>query len=268
MDGILTLLLHPVTLLPDGDLSDWITEFFESRSRESSGNFTPDGTSASSTTSNPISTAGEQFETALDILECFRDYEDKFAEMLPEIKEAISAEMISKVQNGDLSPLNLIVEMFANRFGISCGFDIIPAPTKIKATQAIAKCAILHKANIQDLIQRAKSGDAESAIKLVKVDPLFLSDSCLKSVIREAAVKNDDSFFNKLADAAKFKFDLKGKKLVRFSLYVIFAFDLKIPAYELQQLIDPDGLLFGGDYGFEKFVTRCRKEFASTNPVK
>jgi hypothetical protein len=62
-------------------------------------------------------------------------------------------------------------------------------------------------------------------LDLIKVDKLFLTDSCTARVIRQAEFQNDRTFFKQLAKAIGYKPQLGSKKVCRLYLCVIFNAD-------------------------------------------
>lgn len=112
------------------------------------------------------------------------------------------------------------------------------------------------------LINRARNGDVEAVLNLIRVDRLFLTDSCTANVIRQAEFHNDRPFFEKLATAVKYKPRLGWKKRCRLYLSILFSMAAPLPPLvKLQLRVDPDGTRFKSFLAFERFVQRCGKDF-------
>jgi hypothetical protein len=133
---------------------------------------------------------------------------------------------------------------------------------RFRAGRAIALCLVLHKKDARVLINRARQGDVQAALDLVKVDKLFLTDSCTSKVIRQAEFQNDRPFFKRLARAITYKPQLGWKKGCRLYLYALFAKAAPLPSLAMLQLrVDPQGTRFRTSPAFEQFVERCREDF-------
>lgn len=131
-----------------------------------------------------------------------------------------------------------------------------------RACLATGRCLILHKSHPSVLIDRARQGDKRAVLDLIKVDKLFLSDSCSAPVIRQAEFRNDRPFLKQLAKAIAYKPRLGWKKGCRLYLYMIFAVTPQLPALPILHLrVDPEGTRFKTSAAFERFVERCREDF-------
>jgi hypothetical protein len=131
-----------------------------------------------------------------------------------------------------------------------------------RAARAAALCQLLYKADPNVLMNRARKGDVEAALRLIRVDRLFLTDSSTTKVIRQAEFQNDRAFFRKLATAVNYRPRLGWKKGCRLYLYILFAMAAPLPPLvKLQLRVDPDGTRFRSFPAFERFVQRCGKDF-------
>jgi hypothetical protein len=100
-------------------------------------------------------------------------------------------------------------------------------------------------------------------LSLIKIDKLFLTDSCTTGVIRQAELQNDRRFLGKLARAVAYEPKTNWRQGCRLYLYGLLSFGAPIPSLpKLQLRLDPQGRRFKTAGAFEKFVERSRKEFA------
>lgn len=133
---------------------------------------------------------------------------------------------------------------------------------RCRAGRAEALCLVLYKTHATVLIDRARHGDVQAVLDLIKVDRLFLTDSCTAKAIRQAQFQNDLPFFNQLARTVTYKRQLGWKKGCRLYLYVLFAIALPLPPLaSLHLRVDPQGTRFRTSAAFEKFVERCREDY-------
>jgi hypothetical protein len=133
---------------------------------------------------------------------------------------------------------------------------------KCRAGRATALCLLINKTHITVPIARAEGGDARAVLDLIKVDKLFLSDSCTSKVIRKADFRNDREFLTQLARAIAYKPHLGWKKSCRLYFYVVFSLEISLPAPAmLVHWIDSHGMKFKTFSAFERFFERCREDF-------
>jgi hypothetical protein len=131
-----------------------------------------------------------------------------------------------------------------------------------RASRAGAFCMLLYRENPLSLIEQARSGNPEAVIKLIKIDKLFLTDSCTSQVIRRAELQNDRSFLGQLTRAINYKPKTGWRQGCRLYMYILFMLGAKMPSLTaLWSRVDPEGTKFGTFDAFEKFVERSRKEF-------
>jgi len=133
---------------------------------------------------------------------------------------------------------------------------------RCRAGRAEALCLVLCKTHARVLINRARHGDVQAVLDLIKVDSLFLTDSCTAKVIRQAEFQNDRPFLKQLARVMKNKPKLGWKKGCRLYLYILFAMAVPLPSLAMLHVrVDPQGTRFKTFPAFEKFVERCREDF-------
>jgi hypothetical protein len=131
-----------------------------------------------------------------------------------------------------------------------------------RASRAGALCMVFHKKNPLSLIDQARGGNREAVLKLIKLDKLFLTDSCTAQVIRRAELQNDRMFLGQLARAVTYKPKTNWRQGCRLYIYMFCMLGVEMPtSTALWHRVDPDGKQFASFDGFEKFVERSRKEF-------
>ncbi len=109
---------------------------------------------------------------------------------------------LEALQRGDSSAAEKIraelVKGFSQKFKQQITRESISALGSLvargRASRAVAMCMSLYKENPLLLIERARGGDREAVLKLIKIDKLFLTDSCTGHVIRRAELQNDRTF--------------------------------------------------------------------------
>jgi len=144
---------------------------------------------------------------------------------------------------------------------------LLPSLARCRAGRAGALCLVLYKSHPVSLIGRARSGNREAVLKLIKIDKLFLTDSCTADVVRGAELLNDDPFLSRLARAVTYKPRITWRQGCRMYLYVLLSWGGAIPTLpKLQLRLDPEGTRFRTFGAFQKFVERSRKEFAKMFP--
>jgi len=131
-----------------------------------------------------------------------------------------------------------------------------------RASRAGAMCMALYKEHPLSLIEQARGGNREAVLKLIKIDKLFLTDSCTSQVIRKAELQNDRSFLGQLSRAVTYKPKTNWRVGCRFYIYMLRIFQGEMPSLTaLWHRVDPDGKHFSSFDAFERFVQRSRKEF-------
>ena len=131
-----------------------------------------------------------------------------------------------------------------------------------RAARAGALCMALYREHPLSLIDQARGGNREAVLKLVKLDKLFLTDSCTAPVIRRAELHNDRSFLGQLARAVTYRPKTNWRVGCRLYLYALFMLSAEVPSLtRLWHRMDPYGKHFASFEAFEKFVERARKEF-------
>lgn len=112
------------------------------------------------------------------------------------------------------------------------------------------------------LIDQARRGNPKAVINLIKIDKLFLTDSCTHQVIRQAGLQNNRVFLGQLTRASKYKPKTNWRQGCRLYIYLLLALKLNLPSLTaLWHRVDPEGEHFVTFGAFEKFAERSRKEF-------
>jgi hypothetical protein len=131
-----------------------------------------------------------------------------------------------------------------------------------RASRVGALCMVLYKKNPLSLIDQARRGNREAVLKLIKLDKLFLTDSCTAQVIRRAELQNDRIFLGQLARAVTYKPKTNWRQGCRLYIYMFCMLGVEMPSSTtLLHRVDPDGKHFASSGAFERFVERTRKEF-------
>jgi hypothetical protein len=135
----------------------------------------------------------------------------------------------------------------------------------MRATRALAMCLSVHGAHPLSLIARATKGDRRAALDLIKVDKLFLHDSCTQSLIKKAELQNDQAFMKQLARAQVFVPKLPPREMQRLYFYQLFLMEqagIELPPQsELWRILDPRGQEYDTLSSFERDLQRRRKSF-------
>ena len=189
-----------------------------------------------------------------------RIVEESFSDIKNEIQSYIPA-----LRNDDFSPLNIWLQNIADKLGITGNVQIIPSAAVFRAIQVELKCLVFYRTSAARLIEKAKGGDKDAVLKLIRADYLFFDDPCTKSVINRAALDNDEAFFSSPKNALK----ITEKDLVRIGIYLFSAIESKKTKVEIRNLLDPDWTKFKereekeegeASSGFEQFVKRARRD--------
>ena len=196
---------------------------------------------------------------------------------LGDVPPADMQRMLAALNKGNISAANQVrsemVEQLYQKLGkritIETLLALLPSLARCRAGRAGALCLVLYKSHPVSLIAQARSGNREAVLKLIKIDKLFLTDSCTAEVIRRAELLNDHPFLQRLARAVTYKPRITWRQGCRMYLYVLLSLGGAIPTLpKLQLRLDPDGTRFRTFGAFQKFVERSRKEFAKMFPER
>jgi hypothetical protein len=228
-------LTAPADGLPDGNLSDWLTE-------------------------EPDRWGLETLKQMLKICRLIADPENAriFRETCEEMKDELD-KFTPQFKKRDFSPMNLLIKKLGQKVGINGDLELVPNSKMLRVTQAEIKCLTLHRTPLRKLVEKAKKGEQGAVLQLIKVDSLFLRDSCTAAVIQEALTKKDRWFLNSMASALRWKFKFTKKDNVRVMIYIFCGLDIEMPYRKLRNLLDPSWNKFK-ELSFDQFVVRCRRE--------
>ena len=196
--------------------------------------------------------------------------EKRLATLLSNISPEDAQRLSSALHSNDVKGVQAAQSAIVDKLGRQVTEGMTPARAaafaamvgRCRAGRAAALCRLLYKTDPIVLINRARNGDVQALLNLIKVDRLFLTDSCTAKVIRQAEFQNDRPFFRKLATAVNYSPRLGWKKGCRLYLYILFAMAAPLPPLvKLQLRVDPDGTRFRSFSAFERFVQRCGKDF-------
>jgi hypothetical protein len=200
-----------------------------------------------------------------------RDQNEKqFTDLLGDISLGETHRIMAAVQKGDISALNKvrseIVQKLIPKFTKQITQENVASFSALvkrcRAGRAVALCLVLYKEHPLSPIARARAGDQRAVLNLIKIDKLFLSDSCTTQVLRQAELGCDRKFLSQLAKALTYKPKTGWRTVCRLYLYFLFILEPRFPTLPILQLrLDPEETRFRSFPAFEKFVERCRKEF-------
>jgi hypothetical protein len=198
-----------------------------------------------------------------------RKEETQLPDLLGKVSSGALQQVVESLQERDMQSFNdarsAMVQTLSQDFAKNVPSENIAAlgalAARARAARAAALCAVLYKTHALSLISQARSGDGRAVLKLIKIDKLFLTDSCTAQVIHRAELRIDRVFLRQLAKAITYKPKMRWRQACKLYMYLILASPFPLPSLPILQLrIDPDGSRFKTSGAFEKFVERCRKE--------
>lgn len=186
-------------------------------------------------------------------------------EVIYQAQKLLPAKDLTELENScrsrDFAGLNLGCHKILERAGPNWKLDVPEFLETFKAAQVGFRCLALYKTTPILLIDRARQGDQRAALDLVKLDKLFQTDACTQEVLRKAALENDYGFSEKLSGAIEYRAQFTRRHAFQVYFYGLFALGIELPKiFELQTTLDPEGTEFPGDYGFERYLERRRKD--------
>jgi len=248
----------------EGEISNWIEQAAEKP--------TQTGVSAAQATTKKTVERDVLRQSLVLSVDPRSEEEKRLATLLSDISPGHAQRLTSAMHSNDVKGVQAAQSAIVEKLGKRVTEGMTPARADAfgsvvgrgRAARAAALCVLLYKTDPTVLINRARNGDVEAALRLIRVDRLFLTDSCTAIVIRQAEFQNDCPFFRKLATAVSYRPTLGWKRGCRLYLYILFAMGEPLPSLaKLQLRVDPDGTRFGKFSAFERFVERCRKDFAN-----
>jgi hypothetical protein len=170
-------------------------------------------------------------------------------------------ELEESCRNRDFAGLNLRCQKILERAGSNWRFNSLEFLEMFRALQVGFRCLALYKANPIYLIERARQGDQDAALDLIRLDKLFLTDACTREVLRRAVLEQDCRFSERLSVAIGYKAEFTRRHAFQVYFYGLFALGIELPKiFELQTTLDPEGIEFPGDFAFERYLERRRKD--------
>ncbi len=214
-----------------------------------------------------------QRELMREMIDLMVDPQKKEEIQIGKLTASIDSEALNQtmeaLQRGDKAAAEKIradlVETVSQRFKKQATRESVSALGRLaargRASRAGAMCMALYKENPLGLIEQARSGDRQAVLKLIKIEKLFLTDSCTSQVIRRAELQHDRIFLGQVARAVTYKPKTNWRVGCRFYIYMLCTLGVEMPSLmTLWHRVDPNGHHFKSYDAFEKFVERSRKE--------
>ena len=126
------------------------------------------------------------------------------ARHIKETRGNVTNELNAVLPEKSLELLN--VWGFPKEFHPPSGVSVDNVRQMLRAFRAGVICISINKTHPLTLIARALRGDRQAVLDLVKVDRLFLHDTCTESVIRNSEMLNDGGFLDQLVRAQEYEF--------------------------------------------------------------
>jgi hypothetical protein len=183
-------------------------------------------------------------------------------ELIAIVESSCSRELLNQLvqeahEKRDFRYLNSCIGQIADKAGLR-EFSAIECCELLRATQVAMRVLVWYRCSPLELIDRARRGDQEAVLDLVRIDRLFLVDSCTQDVIRRAVLENDNSFTSRLGRIEQPKFGRR--HACEWYFYTLAIFGLQPPLDRLRLVIDPEDKAFPKLYDFSKCFERRRKE--------
>jgi hypothetical protein len=136
---------------------------------------------------------------------------------------------------------------------------------QIRSTRALVLSMALLNEHPIVVMKRAANGDRRAVLDLVKIDSLFLHDSCCNAVIRHAELQEDEKFLDQLRRAVGYQCRLHSRDVKRVYYYILFTIEasgVSLPTLkELWSTVDPLGRDYDSLFAFERAFQRQRLVF-------
>lgn len=251
-------LQHPV----EGEISNWIEQAAEKLSQTG-------GSAAQATAKKTVERDVLRQSLALTV-DPRSEEEKRLATLLSDISPEDAQRLSSAMHSNDAERVQAAQSAIVEKLGQRVMEGMTPARAAAfgsivgrgRAARVTALCLLLYKTAPRVLINLARNGDVQAVLNLIRLDRLFLTDSCTVKLIRQAEFQNDRMFFGKLATAVNYRPTLGWKRGCRLYLYILFEMAETLPPLVKVQLrVDPDGTRFKSFPAFERFVQRCGKDF-------
>src|SRR5438876_6248895 len=107
-----------------------------------------------------------------------------------------------------------------------------------------------------------------AVLDLIKLDKLFLLDSCTEQVLGKALLSGDKAFNDQLARAQLFKPVFTRRDACEIYMILLAGLRINLPSYvKLRMILDPECKTFPGNYDFQKCFERRKKQIVSVGDV-
>ena len=183
-------------------------------------------------------------------------------ELLGVLEDRCSHELVQHVviscETRDFERLRTSIEQMATKAGFS-EFSALALFASLRAVQAAMRCLVWYRISPLVLIEKARKGDRDATLDLIRIDRLFLVDACSQNVLRQVSMANDKAFTARLGriESARPKFGRR--EACEFYFYTLALFRLR-PSPRLRLAIDPKDKAFPKMYDFSKcFERRCKE---------
>jgi hypothetical protein len=192
---------------------------------------------------------------------------DSAKEVIYQAQKLLPAKDLTELEDfwriRDFAGLNVRCQKILERTAPNWRLNVLECLETLRAAQVTFRSLASCKTNPIYLIERARQGDQDAALDLIRLDKLFLTDACTREVLRKATFEDDSGFSARLAAAIEYKAEFTRRHAFQVYLYGLFALGIELPKiFELHTTLDPEGTEFPGDYGFERYVERRRKDLA------
>lgn len=200
------------------------------------------------------------------IAQAFKRIQDPwFAErLMKQVNQALPAESLSAIQanleRSQFGEVNRLCKEALRKAGGDGDIDVVGLIAIIRATQTAYRCVARYRISPIELIENARNGDRKAVLTLIKLDKLFLLDSCTQDVLQKALLSGDQSFNDQVARAQLFKPRFTRRDGCEVYMVILVALRLKLPPLaQLRMVLDPDGTAFPKTYDFEKCFERRKR---------
>ena len=127
------------------------------------------------------------------------------------LEDQCSQELLQQVltssETRDFERLKISIEKMATKAGFS-EFSALALFASLRAVQAAMRCLVWYRISPLVLIEKARKGDRDATLDLIRIDRLFLVDACTQNVLRQVSMGNDKAFTARLGriESARPKF--------------------------------------------------------------
>jgi hypothetical protein len=157
----------------------------------------------------------------------------------------------SNLESSEFGEVNRLCNEVLRKAGAKETFDMVGLLAITKAAQTVYRSIARYRVSPMVLIELARGGERRAVLDLIKIDKLFLLDSCTQGVLRRALSSGDRAFSDQVARAQLFKPRFDRRAACELYLYVLFSLRIELPPIaKLRVILDPDGTAFPKTYDF------------------